>query len=224
MKWIEQTLFAYEDALFQGKTLDEIMAGKKLKFALSGLADLRQSLLIIEELYRQFPKLTVKELQVGPMDPIWLEQKDTRKQFSRTLKVPFHISQEKPSIKREPHGEVQDKPTIFHLATIVAFRLDYVPRTGDQILYRDTLYDITRTFVDPKDYFQQSGFPVYVRCESRVANFDSRNLQNSCEPDTNKRDAGAPAQGMPAGNVPSNSEDFAQPASDAGAKIFTMPI
>ena len=223
MLFKDQHLFAYEDDQAGGVLADILKPRVTKSFRMSGLADVRETLLIIEEYYAQMPRLLCKEASKDTaVDPVWLERRGERT-YDRLLKVPLFIKQEKPSMKRSAEGETVDRPTTFHHALVIAHRLNYIPGVGDQIQFLNVMYDVTRVYTEAEDYFQQSGLPLYFRIESRISNFDGRKI-GTCDNDEQKRDAGGSSTKAPDVDVsPDMGGTREQPASDVGTPMFTIP-
>lgn len=222
MRFQRQHLFAYEPGFFQGATLDQLLATKP-GFPLSGLADLRETLFMTEDAFRNYPVLRFKERDFGEVDKTWLESKDTQRRFSRSIEMRCFVKQDRPGHKREPWGEQIDRPTSFHLATVLAWRHDYVPSAGDHVPYRDQVFELTRVYVDPEDYFQQSAFPLYLRCDAKVVNYDSRLLDGHCGTnDQGLAEAGSASRLPPLEQVSAPSP-FLQPVANLPLPVLVAP-
>lgn len=188
----------YNTELNENLTLDQIFSADSA-FNVSGVADLRQALLVTEEYYANLAKLNVKEVdQTQVFDKLWLERTGQRS-YSRSLKMPIFARQDRPSRKRAEAGETTEKPTTFHFSTIILYRENYYPAVGDLIYFRDAMFELTNVYLDPTDYFQQTAFPLYVRAESRISNQDSKNFGNPCADKFGLTDPGAAVTALPIG-------------------------
>lgn len=169
-------------------------------FILSGLYDLRSALQIVDELYRNYPLLTWRSLTTaaGTYHPLWGEPLD-HKRFSKSVILPTHINQEKRDFKRGPTGENSTQAAVMVLPITHLWRHGYMPKAGDQVQYRTTLYEILAAHVDPNHYWQQSGFPLYVTCEMNIAPKDSRFLSCQDQGDSYESEDGVPVEREPDG-------------------------
>lgn len=197
MRFSKRPSLGYDKTLLKEVTIEQLISSPIDRFPTAGLADLRETLLIIEDFYRNMPVLTVKEKADGEVDPVYLETVG-RDSFTRTVDMPVWVDQTVPQSRREKYGETVLRPTVLSFATVTLARHDYYPQAGDQVLWFNQLFEITRAYVDPKDYFHQTAFPLYVRCDTRVANYDSRDLGSHCgSSDAKKTSAGAPSKTTP---------------------------
>jgi len=197
VKFENRPQLGYDRTLLQGVSIEDLISLPIEKFPTSGLTDLRETLLIIEDCYRNMPVLTVKEKADGEVDKVYLETvgRDT---FTRVIDMPIWVDQTIPQTRREKYGETTLRPTTLSFATVVLARFNYYPRAGDVVLWCDQLYEITRAYVDPRDFFHQTTFPLYVRCDTRIANYDSRDLGSHCgSSDAKTTTAGAPSLTTP---------------------------
>ncbi len=197
MNFEDRPQLGYDRTLFKGLSIAELISMPYDRLPTSGLADLRESLLIIEDCYRNMPALTVKEKDLGTVDPVYLETTG-RDTFTRVLEMPVWVDETIPQTRRERYGETTLRPIVLSFATVTLASKNYYPRAGDLVLWVNQLLEITRVYVDPKDYFRQTTFPLYVRCDTRVSNYDSRDLGNHCgSTDTGAAGAGAPSASPP---------------------------
>lgn len=206
MKFSSIPQLSYDRNLLSGDTISDLLSKPIDKYPLAGLSDLREILLITIEFYRNQPVLTVKEKDAGTVDKVFLE-KVGRDSFSRALEMPVYVEQSLPDTRRERYGEVTLRPTVLSFAIAVLAQQNYYPVAGDQVTWLNQLLEITRVYVDPRDYFHQTGFPLYIRCDTRVANYDSRDLGGHCASpsDGGLTSAGAPSPVSPDGNSPSGT-------------------
>lgn len=186
----------YEREMLAGFTIEELTQKRTDKFNVSGLDDLVETMLVIEEFYSNHPVLTWKEASVGEVDVVFLESQN--KAYSRLVEFPVFVKQETPRNNREAWGESIVRPTTAHLAVITLIRADYLPTAGDVFKFLNQWLEVTRVYVDPVDYYQTTGFPLYIRCDTRVANVDSRNLGQVCgKDDRGLTDLGSSSQQAP---------------------------
>lgn len=173
MKLSEQSFSWYDRSLISGRSLIEAFRGKEFEggFHLSGTQDLLETLTILDEYMSIYPTHEFRELasnQDLEVDRVWNEPIDARVTFSRSIVSHCRISQEKETQKRGAEGNVKEKNIQVWLCLVNLIQHDYYPRTGDEFEFRGIDYRITFTTVDPDDYFQLTGLPLYVRCDAEV--------------------------------------------------------
>lgn len=216
MNFSKRPSLGYDKTLLNGVTVEQLISSPVNKFPTAGLSDLREVLLVIEDFYRNMPVLTVKERADGEVDPVYLETIG-RETFTRVINMPVWVDQTVPQSRRERYGETTLRPTLLSFATVTLARHDYYPQAGDQVLWLNQLFELTRVYVDPKDYFHQTAFPLYVRCDTRVANHDSRDLGSHCgSSDAKLVSAGAPSKTTPEDFGPASGTFRYDSASNQG--------
>jgi hypothetical protein len=208
------TSFSFKDIVgkYDGNTGDPHQ-----KFALSGLGDLWQTLLIIEEYYnRNFAKLDVKELRRGggenpvSVDPLYNEPMDVTKQFNRVLQIPLHIDQQDKETKLEKQGAQINHEVTFTAGIINLFRADFFPEIGDEVIWQGTLYQIGEVYYPKATLFQHTGFPLHVAMTTSIQHFGDEKIPDrltdlktkmvappAASPPTNSPQDGGSGYGIP---------------------------
>lgn len=179
MKFTDQSFFYYERSLWRGHTLESLLRDGDNGAGLlpqSGLADLREALFIVDEWYRQYPIITVKEIiachgtgTTGSFDPIDFEPSSGTFEFGRVVDIHAVVRQSDPSFKLAPTGKSNDQDLKVHFGLLQLFRANYWPGDGDRVLYKGVLHDIVQVSCLPSDYWQQSGVPLHVTITAEVA-------------------------------------------------------
>lgn len=138
-------------------------------FALSGLPDLVESLLITEEFYsRNYPILDFKEIRKGGgvsptfIDPLYHEPANLKKEYGRVIKIPTFVSLNDKETKLAKQGAQITQVAEFCVGTYLLYKLNYYPEIGDEILYMGELYQIGEAVVKKQHYHAMTGFPIHV--------------------------------------------------------------
>lgn len=199
---VSKLLVAYERTGFRATTLDEVLDyaspldGGSDGFPISGLWDLREALRVIDELYRHYPILEWRELNtdVGKRHHMWNEQVESRS-YKRNLRFACHIKQDQREFKRGVAGEVVAQPAIATIPLSSLWRLEYLPKPGDYVVFRATPYEVGTVHIDPNHYWQGTAFPLYITCTLNVAPRDSRFMD--CSIAYEEEEDGLPAPNEP---------------------------
>lgn len=203
---VSTLLRAYERTYLKVHTLDEVLDyarpfqdSSEGGFVVSGLYDLRSTLAVVDEHYRNHVILEWRPLMVeeGTYNPMWGET-NGQKRFSTSVRLPTYIRQQGRDYKRSGTGETVTQPATMVLPITELWRRAYLPKVGDQVQYRSTRYEVVSAYVNPEHYWQNTGFPLYWTCEMAIAPQDSRFL--GCSLDF-ELEAGAPSEREP-GSVP----------------------
>ena len=205
MRFDDQQTFAYEKDFFVTGSIRDLWLpddGTHDRFAMSGLADYHEALLITHEWYvRAFPQLSFKEMkppQDMPMDDLYNEPASRHKDFTRILGVPAKIEQDKVSLRRNSEGPERKQGMRIWMGLMNLMELDYWPRIGDEFTYRNVLYEVSLVHVDPADYWQQSGWPIHISVTAKQVQLGDWPLHQS--PHDRLTDTGAgqiPIEGVP---------------------------
>lgn len=176
MKFSEQKFFHYEETLWRGCTLASLFRDKTIDAGLlniSGLADLKEALLITDEWYRQYPVLTLKEVESCCSDGIDRmdgEPVDGILKFVRTVNVHAALKQDDPVVKLMKTGRSTDQNVKFHIGLLQLYLANYWPGEGDRLFYRGVLHDVIQVVAAPVDYWQNSAVPMHITVTAVISN------------------------------------------------------
>ena len=146
---------------------DEKIFGSE-PFAISGMSDIRMNLLMTEE-YMDAMMPKVRFLEKDPVAPgIYRDGNGNPSKVNRELLLPLSLkeSQRKFSWKESQQSVTQDLDAF--VSPVSLYRANYYPAAGDLFLWRDLWRQVTVIKINPSDYFQNTGFPLYLHIESSL--------------------------------------------------------
>ncbi len=174
---VSPILAAYGREALASRSLDEILDRtvplQGDPFVVSGLYDLRTALEIVDDLYRGHVRLAWRPIDLAQSHSLWREHAGA-KTFLPEVILPTYVQQDKRSWKRLAAGEEASQNAVMVLAITDLWRAAYLPKVGDQVVYRNTRYEVLAAAVNPEHYWQATGFPLYWTCEMGIATQDSR--------------------------------------------------
>lgn len=172
MRFRDTNFFFYEYDFFKGSTLDSLFrdwrdSSHALK-NISGLADLRETLLIQNEFMEQYPIVSWKELRhsrgENPItkDELYHESVNARKEFNRVVGMHTWAKQSVASRELLKTGINLKQTLTLTTGLLQLYKADYWPRVGDEAFYLGRLWDVGQVYADPVDFFQNSGVPCFI--------------------------------------------------------------
>lgn len=235
MKFNEQPIFSYASAPFFGVTLDQIFSQicNQDQFAVSGLADLKEYLLMCMEWNTGHnPVLLMKELvkpasSLDGFDTLYQQYRDGRLTYGRDVNLHVKVVEEPTQYNKIKEGPQRIVNSQFYLCTTELYLSDYFPSAGDLIFWRDIAYQVRDARCMPTDYFQNTAFPLWIFIDA-VPSRQYNDLPATQAIGPNIGDQpflGAPGEGAASPSIvtvnnPSISGDnFVPPAPDIGATI-----
>lgn len=88
--------------------------------------------------------------------------------YGRSILIPTRIlEQDRQFTWKNGQASFEQKFEAF-VSPVALYRADYYPIAGDIFKWRDTWRQITVVKVAPADYFQNTGFPLYLTIESSL--------------------------------------------------------
>lgn len=176
MRFNSHKLFSYDEELAPENHLLGILrraadpATRRVK--LSATQDLEETLIIIQEWYRQVPRIVIKELKRAEdglaFDDLYNEPAKGRREFSRLMSIHTHVTYQDPDIKYDKIGQSVDQPITCHHSLLDLFEHDYFPDVGDMVLYLGRPYQVTKTWVPVSDQMQATGVPLHVCSNAEI--------------------------------------------------------
>lgn len=163
-------LFPSYDAKPISATFAEFFNGKVgcEPFALSGLGEVRQNLLMTEEwMDTTQPKLDYHER--SPAEPgIYRDGNGEPTGYGRKLSLPTKVLEQERQFTWKNGQAFHEQKFEAFVSTVSLHRADYYPTAGDIFKWRDVWRQITVVKVAPADYFLNTGFPIYLTIESSL--------------------------------------------------------
>lgn len=134
-------------------------------FVLSGLSEVRQTLLMTEE-WMQGTQSKLNFHEKDLLDPGIYRDGNGLTGYGRVVSLPIRVvEQERQFIWKNGQAAFEQKFEAF-VSPVSLHRTDYFPAAGDVFKWRDTWRQINAVKVNPTDYFQNTGFPLYIMIES----------------------------------------------------------
>lgn len=147
------------------------------EWALSGLEDLQNACLIIEEYYeRNFAYADIKEMDRSNQDTVYHEPANLRQEYRRVLQIPVYVQQEDKATKLTKQGAHINHQVEFCTGMINLYRVDYFPEIGDSIVWGGTEYQIGEVKFRKDHLHQNTAFPLHVTMTTTIKQWgDERN-------------------------------------------------
>lgn len=138
-------------------------------FALTGLQDYIQVLLLLNEYYeKNLPKLHFKEIRrdstrgATVIDSLYNEPKSLRKEFSRILQLNTHVNQQDKDTKLQKQGAQTTQEVEFCVGIWSLYQTDYYPEIGDEVVWMGEAYQVGEVIVRKDHYHTMTGAPLHV--------------------------------------------------------------
>ena len=170
---IEERIIAYTASQQIGNVGTVFAPVGDARFALSGVTDYEEVLLIVDEWYRAHcPVVQVKELmrlQDGlDVDTLYNEPARGDRHFNRLMNMRSHVTYSEPDVKYGKEGQGLDQPikAFFGLQELRNHR--YYPNIGDVVLWMGRVYQMVKVYVSPNETWQATGLPIHVTCEAEI--------------------------------------------------------
>ena len=183
MKFSDQRFFYYEEGFWQGNTLADMFRNSRPSsaglFNISGLADLRDAMLIIDEWYHQHPIVSFKELRRSTGDnPISVDDLDhepenARREYNREIKIRAKPTQDPSEFALGKMGNLLKQNVGVHVGLLQLVHTDWWPAVGDQLWYMGRLHDVRSVHAEPSAYWQHSGVPMHLLIKTEIAHYES---------------------------------------------------
>ena len=137
-------------------------------FALGGIGDLKETLLMSEEwMDAMMPKIKFLEKeQVAP--GIYRDGNGKPANVTREILLPINLKEQPRQFSWKDGQQSFTQELDAFVSPVSLYRANYYPSPGDVFQWRDTWRQVTIVKVDPSDYFQNTGFPVYIKIESSL--------------------------------------------------------
>lgn len=181
MRFSDQTFFYYERNFWRGFSLDDLFRdGRKSSeslFTLSGMADFREALLIVDEWYHQYPEIAFKELRrekgenPASVDPLDNEPMIGKREYNRIIKIRAHITHDPGEFHLQKTGTSLKQNVELNLGLLQLWKTDYWPAPGDQLFYLGHLHELVQVVAPPANYWQHSGVPMHLTVRAELAHY-----------------------------------------------------
>lgn len=162
-------LFSAHCSSFHIGNLDSFLLNPgSSEFAIGGMADLGQTLAQGHEfLSATCPRIEFLEKQPS-LPGVYRDNDGKPSKFQRQIELPIYVKESERTFNWKGGKQAFEQPAKFYASPISLRQTDYIPSSGDVFRWRDTWRQITTTKVDPSDYFQNTGFPLYILLESSL--------------------------------------------------------
>jgi hypothetical protein len=195
MKFSEQRIFAYDASRLEGTTLQELLSVAKssdrAKFAMSGLEDLIESMMITQEWYHaKTPRILVKELSMEPeeVDDLYFEPTRGEMKTGRSLQIHSRLILPPPQVDYKKTGKTYTQPATLHFGLLDLYENDYFPHVGDRVTWLGRQYQMIKVYVLPNSMFEYTGIPLHVTVEADILRYGDNEVPTSI----NAQDIGNP--------------------------------